>query len=318
MSAHDYDFDPSYGYSLDDLLKVDAPEAPEDFASFWQARYARAMTVAPRPHLTDTGQTLRGHWQIFTIEYESTDGLTIGGWYLRPLSGLVTQGFVVTHGYGGRGDAEAPLACPQAAFILPCLRGLSRSPHPGIPGRDQEHVLHGIESRETYVHGGCVEDVWLAVSALLSLHPETAGRIGYLGGSFGGGIGALAIPWDDRIRRGFIEVPSFGNHPLRLTLPTCGSGEAVRTREAQSPGSVAPVLAHFDAATAARFIQIPMLCACACFDPAVAPPGQFSIYNAIPSEKELFILSHGHYEHPDVLKESLQLHRAKSKFFANI
>ena len=54
-----------------------------------------------------------------------------------------------------------------------------------------------------------------------------ARRLDYMGISFGGGIGALALPWDERFHRAHLNVPSFGHHPLRLTLPepdTTGSG----------------------------------------------------------------------------------------------
>src|SRR5690606_440225 len=96
---------------------------------------------------------------------------------------------------------------------------------PDLPDEGAAHVLAGIDDRETYVHGGCVADVWCAVSALVELVPGVPLPVGYLGGSFGGGIGALAAPWDERIGAVALTVPSFGHHPLRLTLPCTGSGE---------------------------------------------------------------------------------------------
>jgi cephalosporin-C deacetylase len=29
----------------------------------------------------------------------------------------------------------------------------------------------------------------------------------------------MALPWDDRFQRAYLEVPSFGNHPLRVQMP---------------------------------------------------------------------------------------------------
>jgi cephalosporin-C deacetylase len=318
MTEHAFDFDPSYGYDLDALLRVGAPPPPEDFASFWQARYARALAVSPRPRISDTGTMLDGHLRVFDLEYTSTGGVTIGGWLLRPVRGEVTRGFVMGHGYGGRDAPEAPLPDPHAVTLLPCLRGIGRSRLHGVPEHDLKHVLHGIDSRESYIHGGCVEDLWLAVSALLELFPEVSGHVGYLGGSFCGGLGALALPWDERIKRGFLEVPSFGNQPLRLELPTNGSGKAVSAYVAQHPEVANAVLPYYDAATAARFIRVPMLCACAQFDPAVAPPGQFAVYNAIRNDKKLFVLPYGHFEHPDAAQVSIRLHADKTVFFTNL
>ena len=73
--------------------------------------------------------------------------------------------------------------------------------------------------------------------------------------SFGGGVGALALPWDDRFGAAHLNLPSFGHYPLRLTMPCIGSGEAVRRYHAEHP-DVLDVLRYFDAATAATRIEI--------------------------------------------------------------
>ena len=83
-------------------------------------------------------------------------------------------------------------------------------------------------SRETYIHRGCVADYWGAASALIEVVPEAAGQLYYSGGIFGDGIGALMLPWDDRFAKAFLDVPSFGNHPLRLLAPCVGSGKSMR------------------------------------------------------------------------------------------
>jgi cephalosporin-C deacetylase len=200
--------------------------------------------------------------------------------------------------------------------IFPCARGQSRSRQPDIPELAAGHVLQGIASRETYVHGGCAADIWCAASALQALVPETAPCLDYIGGSFGGGIGALALPWDDRFHAAHLSVPSFGNHPLRLTLPCTGSGESVRLYHREH-AEVVEVLRYFDAATAARHIRIPVLVAAALFDPAVPPPGQFAVYNALPGPKKLFVLSAGHFDHPGTAAEDRRLRGMLERFFAN-
>jgi cephalosporin-C deacetylase len=161
----------------------------------------------------------------------------------------------------------------------------------------------------------CVADTWCAITALTELVPEAGARIGYTGGSFGGGIGALALPWDDRVATACLVVPTFGNHPLRLTLPCIGSGEAVRHHAAQHP-EIVSVLRYFDAATAARFINIPTHVGLALADPAVPPPGQFAIYNALAGPKERFILTAGHLEYPGMEAEYAQLIASQRRFLS--
>jgi cephalosporin-C deacetylase len=311
--AHDFPFDPTYGYDREALLRVPVPPEPPDFADFWQARFRAARAVAPDPILRPAGGT--DTVAVFDVEFTSLDGVRIGGWLTRPRHGTVERGVVVGHGYGGREQPDLALPIANAAAIFPCLRGQSRSRLPGVPEDAMGHVLQGIASRETYIHGGCAADIWCAASALLALVPEAATRLDYIGGSFGGGIGALALPWDDRFTAAHLAVPSFGNHPLRVTLPCVGSGESVRRHYAEHP-EIAATLAYFDAAVAARHLTLPVLVAAALFDPAVPPPGQFAVYNAVPEPKELFVLSAGHFSYRGEAEENKRLSRALARFFA--
>lgn len=201
--------------------------------------------------------------------------------------------------------------------MFPCFRGLSRSQQPSVSTDPYYHVLHDIDKPQQYIIGGCVEDLWLAVSALQLLFPAVRGHVGYSGISFGGGIGALALPWDERIQRAHLNVPTFGNQPLRLQLPTIGSGAAVQ-RYQQQHGNVMDTLQYYDAASAAGFIRQPVHVAAALFDPAVAPPGQFSIYNALPESSPLFVLEAGHFSYPQQAAQEQALLAELEVFFAQL
>lgn len=207
------------------------------------------------------------------------DAFPIGGWLLLPRDKVVGRSLVVGHGYGGRDQPDFDLSVQETAVLFPCFRGLSWSSLGGIPGDPYSHVLHDIDRPERYILGGCVEDLWLAVSALRALFPGIDGRIGYVGTSFGGGIGALATAFDPRIDRGCLEAPTFGNMPLWLTLPTVGSGNSEQNH-LKTHRQALETLRLFDAATAATRIEAPVLVAVARFDPAVAPPCQFSVAHA--------------------------------------
>ena len=314
MFRHDYPFDPTHGYDLDALLAVVPPEPPADFTAFWRALRTRAEAVAVEPTLHELPSP-HPHSRVFAMTFTSLDGMRIGGWLTRPRDEPVERGVVVSHGYGGREEPDFHLPFRRAALIFPCARGISRSAGAGIPGNPDDHVLHGIERRETYVQGGCAADtVWCAASALLELFPMAARRLDYLGISFGGGIGALALPWDERFHRAHLNVPSFGHHPLRLALPGVGSGEAVR-RYQQRTGRAWATLCSFDAAVAARYLRIPVHVAAARFDPAVPPPGQFAIYNALAGERELFVLQAGHFDHGGLAAEEARLRDALAYLF---
>lgn len=309
---HPFQFDPSYGYDLQRLLAVLAPPAPENFAEFWHNRYKKALLLHPDFERQYTGVV--ASYKIFDIWYQSTGGFRIGGWLLEPENQAVEQCIIVGHGYGGRDEPDYHLDIPGTAYLFPCFRGLSRSRCAEVSDQPHLHVLHGIEDPDRYIIGGCVDDLWLAVSVMLELYPDTVGRVGYMGISFGGGIGALAIPWDKRIQRAHLNVPTFGCQSLRLRLPTIGSGAAV-TQYVNEHGHIPITLSYYDAAIAATYASQSVHIAAALFDPMVAPPGQFAVYNAWAGHKSLFVLDAGHFEYPRQEQQNRQLLYELKQFF---
>lgn len=296
--------DPTYGYDLDALRRVPAPEGPDDFDAFWRETYAEARGVPLRLERRPV-PCADARFRVWEVNFDAWGGVRLGGWLAVPAAGPVERGLVVGHGYGGR---EAPALVPGVAVLSPCARGFHLSARADLPDEAMRHVVHGIARRETYLHRGCAADLWAAASALLEFYPETAPRLGYRGASFGGGIGALALPWDGRFTRACLDIPSFGNHPLRVTLPCTGSGEAVRRLYLERP-DVLDVLAYFDSATAARRLNIPVVVAAALADATVPPPGQFAVHNGIPGEKELFVRQIAHSGTLTEVRESVVLER---------
>lgn len=314
-TRHPYSFDPTYGMTREALLAITPPEAPPGFDVFWENRYLRALTVDPAPVVTASAMA-DPRWRVFDLRYTSTDGFPIGGWLLLPKTSTVRRGLVVGHGYGGREAPDLDLPVTETAVLFPCFRGISRSARLPISPDPAWHVLDHIESAGDYIIGGCVEDLWVAISALTALYPALENRIGYSGISFGGGIGALAMAFDRRIARGHLIVPTFGHRPLWLTLPTIGSAHAVQLY-GKTHADVLETLRFFDAATAATRIEAPMLMVPALFDPAVAPPCQFAIANALPRTKfnEIFILDAGHFAYSGQDIQDAVHHEKIGRFF---
>jgi cephalosporin-C deacetylase len=311
---HPYDFDPTYGCDLAALYAMRPPQATPRFDEFWQARYVSALSLDTAAQIGNGAVHLG--WRVHDLTYRSTDDFRIGGWLLLPAAGRIRRGLVVGHGYGGRAQPDFDFPVQETAVLFPCFRGLSRSRRPPISEDPAWHVLHDIDNRDRYILGGCVEDLWTAVSVLIKLFPELDGKIGYSGTSFGGGIGALAIPFDPRIDRGHLTVPTFGNMPVWLTLPTIGSGNAVQ-KYARAHPEVRETLAFFDAATAASKIAVPILAAVARFDPAVAPPCQFSVANASRNARyhEIVVLDAGHFEYAGMQAQQDMLNAKVRQFF---
>jgi cephalosporin-C deacetylase len=318
VPAHPFPFDPAYGMDLGALLRVAAPDnAPADFAAFWARRYRQARDTAVEPRLGRRVGGTAGGPIFYEVGFTSLGGVRLGGWLGVPADGRVERGFVIGHGYSGREAPDPVLPAPHAAAIFPVARGLPvKGLIPGVPADPAGHVLHGIESASDYIIGGCVADLWCAATALTELVPAAARRLDYCGISFGGGTGALALPWDERFTSAELTVPTFGNHPLRATLECVGSGASVRRRWLTDP-AVLDVLAYFDAATAAGHLRIPVQAVPALFDPAVPPPGQFAIVNSLAGPVEVLVATAGHFaQFPEYQEEAENLARARQAFFA--
>ncbi len=314
MFAHPYRFDPSYGYSLEQLLAISAPTAPPAFAEFWRDLQQQAQAVIVQPRLRELSSPVPA-LRVFSVEFTSLHGVRIGGWLTYPRSRRVERGAIIGHGYGGREAPDFALPFQNVAALFPCARGIARSAMPTLSSNPLRHILHGIRAPASYILGACAADtVWCAATTLLQLFPQAAQCLDYMGISFGGGVGALALPWDARFHRAHLHVPSFGHHPLRLTMDCVGSGAALRLYQRRT-GKALATLRYFDAAVAAQYLRIPLHVAAARFDPAVPPPGQFAIYNAAPAPKQLLVLQAGHFDYADMAAQQERLHDELEQFF---
>lgn len=309
---HPFNFDPTHGHTLAMLRAVGTPDTePPDFDRFWQHRRARSIAEPLSVQFTEQRSPIDG-FHLFQLSYNLGDGFRAAAWLTLPCdTGTVHAGIIATHGYDGRPAVESRFFRPGLAIILPVAPGFHISADPRLPLNDAgRHVVHGIESPETYVLGLCAAAIWRAPDAAETILGRRLERWHYFGWSFGGGIGALALPWEPRVQSAELGQPTFGHQPLRLQQPCNGSANAVRERVRRDP-SVTRTLAFFDAATAAQRLRIPVVFACARFDPAVTPPGQFAVANAHPGPKEISVFLTGHFDwsHEDLEAEMSAHHQ---------
>jgi len=305
--------DGTYGFDLDALLAVRPIASPAGFAELWRGWYREAMTVPPEPELTPLGR--QGSHEVYVVEHTVGDGLRLRGWLAVPSGRPARVGVVHGHGYGGRDAPDFSRVPDDAAVIFPVARGQGVfNAGLGAPTPDDGHVLYGIDDVERYSLGRCAVDLWHAASALI----EVAGELPlyYVGESFGGGVGALALPWDERFVGATLVVPSFGQYDLRLRLPCAGSGELVRRYVAEHP-EAREVLRFFDASTAAALIGVPVRVEAALWDGHVPPPGQFGVANGV-SDLELEILPAGHAEYPGLDAILDRCHAATREHIARV
>lgn len=283
------------------------PREPSDYQRFWTQTWLAAeqidLSLQIDKEADRTGLAHEKGLSVYQVCYRSWEDRRIHAILILPQRHHVKEAWVVGHGYSGRLKPDENWYAEDRAIIFPCCRGLGLSSGEDIPGPDKGHSIHGIWSRESYVHRGCVVDTWLAASALLQMVPHASSHLFYLGSSFGGGIGAMALAWDHRYRSAALRLPSYGHHPIRLQTACTGSGEIVREAYLTDP-KVAQVLSYYDAAVAARRCHLPVLAAVAKNDPAVPPAGQMSVYLGLPGPKQLVQLTAGHQPYPQESHEN--------------
>ncbi|MFJ6534322.1 acetylxylan esterase [Microbacterium sp. NPDC091662] len=285
-------------YSLSALLTpLASPDEPEDFDDFWRVAF-QEFGVGPVAWEVAQEHPATATHRVTEIRFHSSADEQAAAFVMLPHGVAGTRrGLVVGHGYGGRTGPDVERVPADAAAIFPVAPGTHVGTASRFPAAPDEHVLAGIAHRDTYSHRFSAADIWRAATVLLELAPSVATSLDYSGGSFGGGIGALALPWDARFRRAALDVPSFGNHDVRLSRRCTGSGEAVRLHLNSHP-EARPVLDYFDAAIAARRLRLPVHVCAAVLDPAVDPRGQFAVYHALSGPKRLGVRACGHLPGP--------------------
>ncbi len=293
-------FDPAFGYTVQEMLAIEPlPRLPTGGEEYWRSRHQRALRTDPQ--VSWEGEEVREKtYTRRVVRFSCSDGRRLGAWLMVPTDQEVKRLLIVAHGYGPITEPTA-MMLENTACLHFCSRGFAAlSEFPDLPSEVTGHVVHGIEERDQYLHGWCAEDIWCTVNAMRRIYSDTAIPLYFWGGSFGGGIGALAVPWDSRIQASYLEVPSFGNHPLRLQHLCWGSGEVVRQKYLLQP-RIAETLSWFDAAATIAYARSPILFGCAVLDPVVPPFGQFSVWRAHSGKKRLIVFPGGHLEYPGIL-----------------
>lgn len=303
----DAEFDGSYGFTLETLREVAPIGAADGFAETWRRWRAEARGVDAAPRVLSTQD--RGRRRVSLIEHSGVDGVRLRAWVVEPVAGGARVGVVHSHGYGGRERVDFGRVPSDAAAVFPVARGLGAlNTDVGAPEQREAHVLTGLADPDAYVPGLCARDLWLAADALVALVGSLP--LYFVGESFGGGLGALAVPWDDRFVGATLVVPTFGQYDERLAVPCLGSGEHQRQHVLRHP-EAREQLRLYDASTSAGFFTIPVRVEAALWDQYVPPQGQFAVANAVPAELlELAVLPAGHAEYPGLARVVTDARRA--------
>ena len=202
---------------------------------------------------------------------------------------------------------------------MPCVRGLGLSQCKDIPWQIAEHAGYGFDDPAHYVIVGGVRDLWIALTIMIDMFPDTADNIVCRGSSLGGAMGAMCIPWDERIHYGDLNVPTLGGKTALNNPGTVSKSGLTRHRKAFESEAGMRVLDMCNASSAAQFIRVPTLVTPALSDEMVPPPGQFAVANSIPEKYRIMRIrevGHGKASEADLLMEE-ELTELREKIFVS-
>ena len=303
-------------WSREELLQIKGDTPVAGFKEFWQKQYSAAREWKCAYTVERELWTPSADCRIYQIRFTSIDGFSIGMWLSRPA--VSTGGAISAHGYGNPSVPPLPVS-PGRTIAMPCVRGLGLSQCKEIPWQTWEHAAYGFHDPEKYVITAGVRDLWIALTIMIDMFPDTANNILCNGSSLGGGMGAMCIPWDERIHYGELNVPTLGGRILLdYPMPPNTPGETRRQKALESPEGM-KIIDFCNGSAAAQFIKVPTIVTPALCDKVVPPPGQFAIANSIPEPyRHLYIREVGHgpaTEKDLLLAETLA--ELRTKLFVN-
>ena len=268
-------------YTEKQLLAIRGEEPVQGFEEFWRKQYERAVNCKLDYTVEGEVWSPYSNIKIYRVSFISCDGFKIGMWVSRPEKSC--GGHINIHGYTNEIRPHAPQDLSLSTAV-PCVPGLGISMCKEVPWQLQYHAAYGFEDPEKYVIISGVRNIWMSISILIDMFPDVKDNITCSGGSLGGAMGALSVPWDARIKAAELSVPTLGGRIMMEYLGKPTDPSYVRAMKAQESESNMRTFDLCNAASAARYIRVPVLVTPAICDNNVPPPGQFAVANSIPEE----------------------------------
>jgi cephalosporin-C deacetylase len=293
-----------------------AAPPPDDLDAFWSRALAVAREHATEPVFTPYGDGLYGDLRVEDVTFSGGDGHPVRAWFMAP--GVVGQEKlpcrVVFIGYGGgRGlpaDHTLYPAAGYATFVMDSRSqggswGLGHTPDPGAGASGPEHpgvMTRGITDPETYYYRRLYADAVRAVETAAAHPLVDPERIGVQGFSQGGALSlATSALLPDRIRLCQAHMPYLCDIERAMTLALEDPYTELVAFLAQHHDLTEVVhhtLRYIDCALLAPRIRARAIVSVGLMDGICPPSSVFAAYNAIESEKELYLYPYNGHEAP--------------------
>jgi cephalosporin-C deacetylase len=285
------------------------PYVPEDIDQFWQEVEAEAHAVPLDYHRSLTNDWDMPGFVVERIEFVSTGGRTVHGWFAYPEQGARRlPGFVWVPPYGRESLR------PNAYGTREGFASLSLNLH-GLGAFHEERYLpergyfgEGAADPHTWVFRRMYQDASVAVRVLQAQVEVDEDRLGAMGMSQGGGMSIWLGAWNPHVRAVCADMPFLGGIRQALERPVhrYPLKELVEFAERTPLGQerLSHTISYFDTMNQATRCVVPTQVSLGLKDPAARPEQVQAIFAALKGRRELIEYDWGHDWHPDMVENN--------------
>ncbi|WP_158534877.1 acetylxylan esterase [Mucilaginibacter hurinus] len=199
-----------FGVNPQQIISDNQP--PADFEKYWLSARADLRKVAPQFKMTEQSAMRRGEQEVYLIEAQSLNNVTVRGWLTittKRKPGQKLPVWLVFPGYGIRGY-EPIYGPPGLAVITFNLRGQGNSRDQVRPTTDG-YLTTDIEHKERYILRGAIMDCVRAVDFICSRPELDSTNIICSGESMGGYYSLITSCLDKRVKFCSAYNPTFAD-----------------------------------------------------------------------------------------------------------
>ncbi len=279
------------GFSVDEIIP--GGELPENFDRFWREAKAELVRIPIDAKLEEVEAVDPGDSKRFKVSLANVNGSRVYGWLHLPEGNGPFPTVLSIPGSGiGRTGRFAGFTEAGIAVLAIEVHGLEPQKHEIIGAaqwmrpRDEEleyftklqngilsgYHGFGIEDPYRYYHRRTLQSAMRALDYLHTREDVDQDKIIVFGGSQGGGLSLLTAAIDKRVDAMVATVPAFCNNS---------------TRKDSFIPHVSRTMSYYDAALAAKHIEVPALVGVGFIDGTCLPSNVYSAFNNITGPKRI-------------------------------
>ncbi len=299
------------GFSVDEILP--GGKLPENFDRFWREAKAELVRIPIDAKMEEVDAVDPGDAKRYKVSLANVNGTRVYGWLHLPegKGPFPTVLSIPGSGIGRTGRFAGFTEAGIAVFAIE-VHGLEPQNHEIIGAaqwmrpRDEEleyftelqngilsgYHSFGIEDPYRYYHRRTLQSAMRALDYLYTREDVDRDKIIVFGGSQGGGLSLLTAAIDKRVDAMVATVPAFCNNSTR--------------KDSHIP-HVSRTMSYYDAALAAKLIEVPALVGVGFIDGTCLPSNVYSAFNSITGPKRIEnFYKVGHGSPPDWREKTIK------------